>query len=396
MKKIFVSLLSLLLILSIAGCDKIKIRPEKPQLAELNGKTALKYVKGLYSDARITRWMGPVENLINLKAAIKYDVNVFKLFIDVDEFEKEEKNKCGFSVETFQERIDEIFGKDRFKVQDHFQEYLDDGYVMVESNPDAFEFPEIVATGYSVYEEKEHYVVIERLSEFYTPYKGETYTTYLRDLIVVYSTYEGLKVWDCQSGFADTELTLYYFPPLPYEEEPFESDIWKQMTFTLDGETFKYPWDLRQFEALGWIPQIDDHFTMDPNPNSFYVVFMERDIDAGYVENNFLKVQLINYSDKVRPVRDNAVVYVNFQIITNKATLEVMKEPYKLVLANGITWGATEEDIINAYGEGEIMDGFGYTIITYDVIEAGYRISMKLTVRENIGLCDVELMKYVW
>ena len=207
MKKIFVSLLSLLLILSIAGCDKIKIRPEKPQLAELNGKTALKYVKGLYSDARITRWMGPVENLINLKAAIKYDVNVFKLFIDVDEFEKEEKNKCGFSVETFQERIDEIFGKDRFKVQDHFQEYLDDGYVMVESNPDAFEFPEIVATGYSVYEEKEHYVVIERLSEFYTPYKGETYTTYLRDLIVVYSTYEGLKVWDCQSGFADTELT---------------------------------------------------------------------------------------------------------------------------------------------------------------------------------------------
>ena len=59
-----------------------------------------------------------------------------------------------------------------------------------------------------------------------------------------------------------------------------------------------------------------------------------------------------------------------------------MKEPYKLVLANGITWGATEEDIIIAYGEGEIMDGFGYTIITYDVIEAGYRISMKLTVEK--------------
>lgn len=41
MKKFFVSLLSLLLVLSLVGCSEIKIRPEEPQLAELNGKTAL-------------------------------------------------------------------------------------------------------------------------------------------------------------------------------------------------------------------------------------------------------------------------------------------------------------------------------------------------------------------
>ena len=76
-----------------------------------------------------------------------------------------------------------------------------------------------------------------------------------------------------------------------------------------------------------------------------------------------------------------------------------MEDPYKLVLANGITWGATEEDIINAYGEGQIMDGYdvgNYTMIKYEVIEAGYLIAMEFIVRENIGLCDVELKKYIW
>lgn len=398
MKKIIISLLSLLLVLSLTGCDDIKIRPDKPELAVLNADTAVKYVKGLYSDARKTRWMGPVENLLHLKASFTYDVEAFKIFIDADEFEKVEKNKCGFSVETFQKRIDEIFGKDRFRVQDLFKDELDDGYVMFKVNPDATKFPEIKAISYSALEVKEHYVVVERLSEYDVSYEGKNYNVKLRDLIVVYSTLEGLKVWDCQSGLIDSDLELNYFPPLPQKEVPEENTSWIDMTFTLEDIVFNYPWSVKMLEEVSWVCCNDPTMTIKAGEGLY--TYMDYPKYAGYVETIFMTLQVKNYSDEDTILRNCFAWSIKFEIMANNRTKEIVDEPYRLVLANGITWGSTEEEIIEAYGEPQSLmdgnDGSSYTKIEYEYFDGQYRCAMVFWLRDHIGLYEIELKKYIY
>lgn len=400
MKRLIVVLLSLLLMLGLIGCEDIKIRPEKPQLAVLNAETALKYVKSIYSDARIAKWMGPVEDLLHLKVMITYDVGLFRIFMDADEFEKvdKNKNKYGFSVKAFQERVDKYFGKDRFDVQDIFHDYLDAGYIMIEPNPDAFEFPEIVATDYSVIEVKDHYVVVQRLAEFYTYYEGKTYTTKLRDLIVVYSTFEGLRVWDCQSALADLDIELYYFPPAPQKEKPVENNSWINMQFSLEGVVFNYPWPFRQFEELGWVCSNDPTMTIKAGEGLY--TYMYHPKLEGYVETIFMTIEVVNLSDEDKMLRETFVHYIIFEITANNATGEIVDEPYKLILANGITWGSTEEDIIEAYGEpASLMDGpYGsnYTKIVYEQFDGNYLCKMELWVKKDIGLYEVKIMKYIY
>ena len=260
MKKFLLILLVLLLMVSFVGCKGKNDNniSDDPVIVQLTEERALEYVQSIYENPDVIQWMGPVENLKHLIAMFKYDVDIFKTFMEKDDFEKNENGKSGFSVAALQKRVDEVFGTGRFKITELFGEYIIDGYVMFEPNSEAFDFPEVHSAEYSVYKATDKYIVIEKLSAYDTEYNGKVYTTELKDLVVVYPTDEGLKLWDCQVGFAGDDLPLNYLPTDEYiidnqdtdkaENKNYFSTDWQEFSFKLDGVIYTYPWSFAQLE----------------------------------------------------------------------------------------------------------------------------------------------------
>lgn len=411
MKKILVIVLSLLLTVSFLGCQsKDSEVIDKQETIILTEENALEYVKSIYENPAINDWMGPVKDLKNLIAMFKYDVKIFKIFMEKDEFDKNENGKFGFSVESLQKRVDEVFGKGRFDVTELFAQHIEGGYVMFEPNPKAIDLPEIKASKYSIYESTDKYIVIERLSSYDTVYEGEVYTTELRDLIVVYPTDEGLKLWDCQRGLVSSDLYLSYLPVGDNEEADgsYFSTDWKEFAFMLDGVLYTYPWSFAQLEDNGWIPDINPDIVINAEQvnTSYYIEMTNADYeDYSYVDSDFLLINVQNRSGEDKTIRTAQIIFMNFHIMSDWENNKIMYNPYQLVLANGISWFATEEEIIAAYGpveegnrtvkseefasEFDPENDYDSVVIYYpfrNETESGW---LMLTLREGIGLCSV-------
>jgi hypothetical protein len=416
MKKILVIVLSLLLTISFLGCtsnDNEVI--DKPEITELTDDKALEYVKSIYENPAINDWMGPVKDLKNLLAMFKYDVKIFKTFMEKDEFEKNENGKSGFAVESLQKRVDEVFGKGRFDVAQLFVQYIEDGYVMFEPNPQAIDLPEIKASKYSIYESTDKYIVIERSSSYDTVYEGEVYTTELKDLIVVYPTDEGLKLWDCKRGLASANLPLDYLPAgdnfidnNETDDGSYFSTDWKEFAFMLDGVLYTFPWSFAQLESQGWVADIDPNRVIraqDVNTSYYIEMTNAKYDDYSYVDKDFLLINVQNRSGEDKTIRTSQIIFINFHIMSDWENNKVMYNPYQLVLANGITWFATEEEIVAAYGP--VAEGFRRVKSEefgsefdpendFEAITLSYPFKnetedgwLMLTLREDIGLCSI-------
>ncbi len=413
MKKVLVIILSLLLIMSFAGCaSKSNEVIDEPKPMTLTEENALEYAKSIYENPNVNQWMGPVENLKYLIAMFKYDVEIFKKFMEKDEFEKSANGKYGFSVQSLQKKVDEFFGSGRFDVAELFSQHIENGYVLFDPNPEAFDFPEIHSSKYSVYKSTDKYIVIEKLSAYDTVHENEVYTTELKELIVVYPTDEGLKLWDCQKGLASSDLPLNYLPAgdnivdNDNNNKNYFSTDWQEFSFMLDGVLYTYPWSFSQLEQQGWVSDTDpDKVIKADEVNLTYYIEMTnaKYEDYSYVDSDFLYVRVQNRSGEDKTIRNSQIVFMNFHILSDWKNNKVMYNPYQLELANGITWFATEEEIIAAYGPvlegnrmvkseefgGDFENDYDTIILTYPFKDETTDGWLMLTLREEIGLCSI-------
>ena len=419
MKKFLLILLVLLLMVSFVGCKGKNDNniSDDPVIVQLTEERALEYVQSIYENPDVIQWMGPVENLKHLIAMFKYDVDIFKTFMEKDDFEKNENGKSGFSVAALQKRVDEVFGTGRFKITELFGEYIIDGYVMFEPNSEAFDFPEVHSAEYSVYKATDKYIVIEKLSAYDTEYNGKVYTTELKDLVVVYPTDEGLKLWDCQVGFAGDDLPLNYLPTDEYiidnqdtdkaENKNYFSTDWQEFSFKLDGVIYTYPWSFAQLEKQGWLPDTDPNKVIEAHELNltYYIEMTNEHQDYSYVDDDFLWIRVQNRSGEDKTIRDSQIVFMNFHILSDWENNKVMYNPYNLELANGVSWFASEAEIIAAFGPvedgnrsvtSEILGDEFDAENDYDSVMLRYSFNdgttdgwLLLTIREDVGLCSI-------
>ena len=230
---------------------------------------------------------------------------------------------------------------------------------MFEPNSEAFDFPEVHSAEYSVYKATDKYIVIEKLSAYDTEYNGKVYTTELKDLVVVYPTDEGLKLWDCQVGFAGDDLPLNYLPTDEYiidnqvtdkaENKNYFSTDWQEFSFKLDGVIYTYPWSFAQLEKQGWLPDTDPNKVIEAHElNLTYYIEMTnaKHQDYSYVDDDFLWIRVQNRSGEDKTIRDSQIVFMNFHILSDWENNKVMYNPYNLELANGVSWFLPKQKLL--------------------------------------------------
>lgn len=201
-------LLIILCLFCLIGCKPVV----EPEVVKLNEQEAMEYVKDFYSNADVIQWVGPmVKDLHNLKIMFAYDTNTFKTFMEAEEFDKVDGNMFGFLIESVQARVDELFGK-RFNVKEIFKKNIDGDYIMFEYSEPIVHYPVITEETFSIKEVTDKYVIIEKLSKYIETYDGYDYELGLIDLVVVYPTEDGLKIWDFVTGFGNDELIVTYLP----------------------------------------------------------------------------------------------------------------------------------------------------------------------------------------
>jgi hypothetical protein len=213
MKKIFTVVLSILLIVGLFGCKESPVNNE-PEVVELTEEKALEYVQGLPTDV----FMAGMENFRRLVYIVKYDMEIIRKFCDLKEFETTAGEKVGVSVKTLQEKIDEIFGKNRFDVGELLAEYITDGYIMGGLYEEIQEYYDV---SYEVFEVTEEYVHIKKIIARNYGYNDENDRKYWEGfLISVYATSEGLKLWEIYEDHE--EYYEYVYPPIEEEYEDID------------------------------------------------------------------------------------------------------------------------------------------------------------------------------
>lgn len=176
------------------------------------------------------------------------------------------------------------------------------------------------------------------------------------------------------------------------------SDDWNTFNFTLDGHEFKLPANYEAFKATGW--EIDLNYMGYPDgyvlntkqkTTSTVDVFHAkyRTLDNKY--DMSLNVGFFNSASQVQDITKCDIWALDLDVqrlISNK------KECPKLVLAKGITWGSSKEEIEKAYGapkdtyRAEELKYWEYTYESSDYNK------MRLTIYDDTGLVEVSIQNW--
>ncbi|MGI6607947.1 MAG: hypothetical protein ACOX1F_03075 [Erysipelotrichaceae bacterium] len=142
--------------------------------------------------------------------------------------------------------------------------------------------------------------------------------------------------------------------------EPSESSIskdWKDFEFELDGVLHKSPWSFVDFGDNGWRIMDDVNYDIQPNSRSFefYMIISDSHYDKGYKYYSNITVEFENRTDEVKKMKECDIRWLSFQNLPAElnSDIDMSHIAYDLKLAKGISWGATEEQVIAAYGNVE-------------------------------------------
>lgn len=174
---------------------------------------------------------------------------------------------------------------------------------------------------------------------------------------------------------------------------------WTDLEFAFNGESLKVPMSYQDFkERTGFSFNLSDY-----------------GYDDGYVLNAgdkvYATIDVINpiYGDGkigtfkatigLENIGENAIDIMDGDIWSFNADISHVKSEYPDIrLSQGITWGSTKDDIINAYGEpNDTYNADSYDVLTYEQYDKTERatIKMKLYVyNDDSGLMSFQYQKY--
>lgn len=165
---------------------------------------------------------------------------------------------------------------------------------------------------------------------------------------------------------------------------------WSDFEFTLQGESFEMPFECSKLLDLGWTIEYDysdikKGDSIEKN-DSFgkLAALTNSDYDAD------IWINLVNNTDEDCKPEDAMVDSVDIMIYsTEEDTVPEM------VLAGGITWGSTADEVKAAYGdpteEPERYESLGYE--TYVYTDESYN-KMELDIDDDTGIDEITLYYY--
>jgi hypothetical protein len=195
-------------------------------------------------------------------------------------------------------------------------------------------------------------------------------------------------------------------PEQPTSEiEQFQDVDWTDLTFTLDGVVYTYPWSFDQLENNGWyLTEGSGDDIIEPGQsNPVWVGEMrnKKYEDYRYVDKDFLWIRVKNYSDVPKRLRDCEIVFINFHILSDWENRQLMNNPFELELPGGFTWGMTDIDALYMYGTipvDSIETTSTCVIMPYthqeELAEGRIDKIMHLTFDDELGLVSVSLHRY--
>lgn len=172
------------------------------------------------------------------------------------------------------------------------------------------------------------------------------------------------------------------------------SDDWKDMEFIFDGE--KYCLEDALYETLqesGWDFDLadyghEDDYVVNANDKVSGTVHLS---NYDYDEELDVYVSFINRSKKIKKIKECGIWEFGCRIDYLGEALEDVPD---MMIAQGITWGSTAEEVIEAFGEADDeyhSDSLNYTEYTY---EYGYEKELSITVYDDYGVTEMNLRVY--
>lgn len=167
------------------------------------------------------------------------------------------------------------------------------------------------------------------------------------------------------------------------------SDDWRDFEFNLMGKNLKIPFDYSELEELGWSIDLEelgyeDGYILNSGESTACVVEVYNDdYDASF------SVAFGNTGSKACDITECQIISIDIECDFAKKDLP------ELVIAKGITWGSSIEDVETAFGEPEdepyYADELGYYSYNYD---DDYYNTLNLIVYEDGGVKEIFLDCY--
>ena len=185
----------------------------------------------------------------------------------------------------------------------------------------------------------------------------------------------------------ETETTEQKKEDKKKNDESEISDDWEDMQFSMDGEFYALPMTFSVLEDEGWEINTDVYDDGDEvEPGDTKVVCIYND---DYDEDLSTFVSVTNYSKKTKSLSD--CVISNFSVDAAFAD-ELLKDIPEIVVAQGITWGSTADEVVEAFGEPESIyesEALGYVTYTYENDDE--KCDMEFVIYENTGVTEIEI-----
>jgi hypothetical protein len=190
----------------------------------------------------------------------------------------------------------------------------------------------------------------------------------------------------------------------PEETEPTKpavsdgkiSDDWKDMDVSINGKVYNFPYDYDALKADGWYIDLkeygyEDGYILNKGDSVSGTIDMYHN-DYGTEYDSFsLWVGFKNFTDKAKDILECDVWSFEADIMHG---FDKMDKYPTVVIAKGITWGATEAEIIAAFGEWNdeyVSTDGGYKTVDYVYDYSKY---MKLTINDELGLTAISFKDY--
>lgn len=172
------------------------------------------------------------------------------------------------------------------------------------------------------------------------------------------------------------------------------SDDWKDMEFIFDGVKYTLSdADYETMEECGWGFDLADYghedgYVLNPNDKVTGTIFLT---NPDYDEDMDVMVGFINRSNKIKDIKECGIWSIDVSITFGSKLLDEVPE---MTIAQGITWGSTVDEVLEAFGEPESeyrSDSLGYTVYdyTYD-----YEKYLKIYVFDDYGVTQISMSLY--
>lgn len=157
------------------------------------------------------------------------------------------------------------------------------------------------------------------------------------------------------------------------------SDNWEDLEFLLEGIKFKIPCYIKEFEKTGWIFRANGYASRDVLPHcyNFNHQGLFHDEKKGY-----MILDPYNDTDETIDIKESITDAICFERVWKDNVINV-------VLAKGITYGSTKQEVLEAYGEPTKISKAYYT--TFDYVSKEKSVRMAIGFDENECVNSISL-----